>query len=49
MSIVFILLGALGATLFIINRLGLDVPPQMADIEEITSAQRSDGRIRIAA
>jgi hypothetical protein len=49
MSIVFILLGALGATLFIVNRLGLDVPPQMADIEELVSVQHSDGNIRIAA
>ena len=32
MTIVFILLGALGGTLLLISKMGLDLPPSSADV-----------------
>lgn len=32
MAIVFILLGALGATLFLVSKLGLDLPPAVDEL-----------------
>ena len=45
MSIVFILLGAVGATLFAVSKLGLDVPPQEhAHLDLIQGTQRQSSR-----
>ena len=45
MSIVFILLGAVGATLFIVSQLGLDVPAQeQAHLDLIQGAQLQSSR-----
>jgi hypothetical protein len=45
MSIVFILLGAVGATLFVVSKLGLDVPPQeQAHLDLIQGAQLQSSR-----
>ena len=50
MSIVFILLGALAATLFLVSKLGLDLPPQAsADIEGFNTRGTSREDFRIAA
>jgi hypothetical protein len=52
MSIVFILLGALAATLFIVTKLGLHTPPaEHVNLEMAPNAQNRTSRedIRLAA
>ena len=45
MSIVFILLGAVAATLFVVSKLELDVPPQeQAHLDLIQGAQLQSSR-----
>jgi hypothetical protein len=50
MAIVFILLGALAATLFIVSKLGWDLPPQpTAEVETLTPAEDSLLSFKVAA